>query len=55
MQKLTDAKLCKALTPNEPGKDRPAMKDIQATLNEFKAMPEKDQNDLRKAFGMEIG
>jgi len=44
------AALCKAMTPNEAGKDRPSMGEIKKTLEQFRALPPEDQDDLRKAY-----
>jgi len=44
------AALCKAMTPDEPGKDRPCMADIKETLGQFRALPKEDQDDLVRAY-----
>lgn len=44
----TDAMLCKELTPIQDGNEKPTMGDIKKTLEEFKKLPEEDQDDLRK-------
>jgi len=51
---VKNAAIAKATTPNEDGKDRPAMADVKDTLDQFKRLPEKDREDLRKAYAQEF-
>ena len=54
ISEVSNAKLAKALTPNEEGQDRPAMRDVTDTMKELKAMPEKDADELREWYAAEF-
>lgn len=50
----TDAKLCKALTPNGEDGGAPKLPAVKKTLDEFKQLPDDQKEDLREAYRKEF-